>query len=133
MNTVESIGNPSGLTCPDCGGALFELIEGRPPRFLCHTGHAFSLRSLASAHEALTDAALWSGLRALQEKESLLRRLAVAQASESPGSESTSLAEAESIRGFVANMHSMVTKAPAAVEHDGLLHLSRLAEDASVD
>ncbi len=69
MQELANIGFPSSFTCPDCGGALFEICEGRPLRFLCHTGHAFSLRSLVSTHGQVTDEALWSGLRALQEKQ----------------------------------------------------------------
>src|SRR2546421_4483719 len=32
-------GEPSGLTCPDCGGALWEREEGSLVRFACRTGH----------------------------------------------------------------------------------------------
>lgn len=117
MSGIEKIGTPSKLTCPDCGGALFELIEGRPPRFLCHTGHAFSLRSLAAAHEPLTDAALWSGMRALQEKEAILRRLADAGEERRPGSSAATIAEADDIRTFVASMRKLVAGAPSSIAH----------------
>jgi len=76
MENVLHIGKPSGLTCPDCGGALFELDDARPIRFRCHTGHAFSVSSLAQAQNENAEQALRSGVRALQEKEILLRRLA---------------------------------------------------------
>ncbi|SFM20641.1 chemotaxis protein CheB [Variovorax sp. OV329] len=76
MENLLRIGTPSGLTCPDCGGALFELEGARPVRFRCHTGHAFSVSSLEQAQDDNTDQALRSGVRALQEKEILLRRLA---------------------------------------------------------
>ena len=112
MQDVGKIGAPSTFTCPDCGGALFELREGRPVRFLCHTGHAFSLRSLAATQEQATDVALWSGLRALQESESILRRLAKEQSLEAPGSESATLREAERLATFINQMHFVVTSAP---------------------
>ncbi|MBO9513606.1 MAG: chemotaxis protein CheB [Variovorax sp.] len=76
MENLLHLGRPSGLTCPDCGGALFELDGTRPVRFRCHTGHAFSAHSLAQAQGEVTEQALRSGVRALQEKEMLLRRLA---------------------------------------------------------
>jgi two-component system chemotaxis response regulator CheB len=37
-------GAPSALTCPDCGGALWEIEEGRGLRYQCHTGHRYFAR-----------------------------------------------------------------------------------------
>ena len=34
------------LTCPDCGGNLFEVNYGKVLRYRCHTGHAFTADSL---------------------------------------------------------------------------------------
>jgi two-component system, chemotaxis family, protein-glutamate methylesterase/glutaminase len=81
MENLSAAGTPSALTCPDCGGGLWELNEGKPLRYRCHTGHAFSARSLQKAQSDIAEHALWSSVRALQEREMLLRRLAnVAQA-----------------------------------------------------
>jgi len=76
MDNLLQLGKASGLTCPDCGGSLFELTDARPVRYRCHTGHAYSPRSLEHAQGETVEAALWSSARALQEKEMLLRRLA---------------------------------------------------------
>jgi two-component system chemotaxis response regulator CheB len=76
MDELPYFARPSTLACPDCRGTLWEVTGSQPPRFRCHTGHAFSLRSLAAAQAAATEEALWSGVRALQEKELLLRRIA---------------------------------------------------------
>jgi len=76
MENLNALGRPSALTCPDCGGGLWEISGSRPLRFRCHTGHAFTARSLDSAQIALADQSLWSSVRALQEREILLRRLA---------------------------------------------------------
>jgi two-component system chemotaxis response regulator CheB len=46
IKKLQAIGSSSLFTCPDCGDVLFELDDKRPVRFRCHTGHAFSLRSL---------------------------------------------------------------------------------------
>ena len=111
MRELATIGTPSAFTCPDCGGALFEIHQSSPPRFLCHTGHAFSLRSLALTHEAITDHALWSGLRALQEKEAVLRRLAHARGHEA-ASAAAALAEADRLVGFIDHLRHAVVKGP---------------------
>lgn len=113
MQELASIGFPSSFTCPDCGGALFEISQGRPLRFLCHTGHAFSLRSLASTHGQVTDEALWSGLRALQERQGILRRLAAVQKAEAPGSERITLDEVAALDDFIARMRGAVSTGPA--------------------
>ena len=79
---VDSIGNltaiaeTSTLTCPDCGGSLWQLKDARPLRYRCHTGHAFTAASLAFAQGEAAEHSLWSGVRALHEREHLLRRLA---------------------------------------------------------
>jgi len=76
MDNLDAIGRPSKFTCPDCGGVVWEIDESQPPRFRCHTGHAFSLRSLEETQAAIAEDALWTALRALQQNEALLRRLA---------------------------------------------------------
>src|SRR6185437_4874084 len=38
--TGEIPGTPSGFTCPECGGALWELRGGKLLRFRCHVGHS---------------------------------------------------------------------------------------------
>lgn len=49
--------------------------------YRCHAGHAFTARSLGNAQAGMAEHALWAGMRALHERELLLRRLAtVAQA-----------------------------------------------------
>lgn len=73
---LNEIAQVSSLTCPDCGGSLWELNEQQPLRYRCHTGHAFSARSLEDAQAEAAEQSLWSGVRALQEREILLRRLA---------------------------------------------------------
>lgn len=108
LEDLARVGVPSRFTCPDCGGALSEMVHGKPTRFVCHTGHAYSLRSLAVAHEASTETTLWAGLRALQEKEALLHRLAQNQAMEAPGSEINALAEAKKLTVFIAQMRSVI-------------------------
>ena len=66
----------SGFTCPDCGGALWELEDGELVRYQCRTGHAFSTESLFSEQAEALDGALWAALRALEERAHLGRRLA---------------------------------------------------------
>lgn len=76
MEQPPASGRPVPLNCPECGGTLSELPVSRPPRYRCHTGHAFTATGLVSAQARRNDAALQSSLRVLQVREQLLRRVA---------------------------------------------------------
>jgi two-component system, chemotaxis family, protein-glutamate methylesterase/glutaminase len=67
-------GKPSVYGCPDCGGVLWEVDEDGF-RFRCRVGHAYTARSLLAAENAGLEDALWAALRALEEQESLSRRM----------------------------------------------------------
>jgi two-component system chemotaxis response regulator CheB len=66
---------PSGLTCPECGGSLFEKPGERPLHFRCRTGPAYSPESLLSKQFHSLEGSLWAALRALEENAALSRRL----------------------------------------------------------
>ena len=114
MENLKAIASPSPFTCPDCGGVLFELHDQRPLRYLCHTGHAFSIRSLAYQQEAVSDAALWTSLRVLQEKEAVLRRLAQARQAVNPQKAQDALREADAIADLCNAVRRLTRHAPGA-------------------
>ena len=76
LNQDERAGRPSSFGCPECGGTLWELDEGALLRFRCRIGHAYSVQSLLAQQSYSLEDALWSALRALEEKSSLTRRMA---------------------------------------------------------
>ncbi len=76
---LRAIGMPSTFGCPDCKGTLWEIGGANPIRFRCHTGHAYTLETLLEAQSGSTDEALWSALRAVQEKHVLLHQAAQAR------------------------------------------------------
>jgi two-component system chemotaxis response regulator CheB len=67
-------GPPSGLTCPECHGSLWEVDEGA--RYRCRVGHAYSAEALVAAQGDTVEAALWTALEVLEERAELLRKLA---------------------------------------------------------
>jgi two-component system chemotaxis response regulator CheB len=69
-------GPPSALTCPECGGSLWEIVEGRALRYQCHTGHRFSPDTLDSEQRSAVDSALWTAVRVLEEHADLKMRMA---------------------------------------------------------
>ena len=69
-------GPPSGLTCPDCGGSLWEIEDGRVVRYQCHVGHQYAAESLDAGQRDTIDSALWAAVRVLEEHAELKGRMA---------------------------------------------------------
>jgi two-component system chemotaxis response regulator CheB len=64
---ITEMGEPSSLTCPECGGALTSLKEGHSIRYRCHTGHAYSSASLLAEVSVTVEGKLWQSLRSVEE------------------------------------------------------------------
>lgn len=75
MEHLVEIASPSSFVCPDCHGTLWEIVEAKPRRFRCHTGHAFTIRTLQETLATTSDESLWNARRALQERMLLLREM----------------------------------------------------------
>lgn len=108
-------GPPTPLTCPDCGGALWELQESEVVRYRCHVGHSFSDEAMLAAQASRLESSLWSAIRTLKEKAELARRL-------------SSRMEARGLRRAARRFE----KAAAAAEHDSEL-IRQLLLNGSAD
>jgi two-component system chemotaxis response regulator CheB len=112
MHNLDRPGEPAGFGCPDCSGALFRIEDGGLLRFRCRVGHAWSPESLLAQQGSALESALWTALRALEEKIALSRDLAAK--AEDRGDQRTSvrfgqnaeetLRAAELVRELVATM-----------------------------
>lgn len=79
MGTVEQvseIGHQVPLTCPGCGGNLWEVNEGNVLRFRCHTGHAYTADALLDSSQQEMEETLWVALRMMEERKNLLTNMA---------------------------------------------------------
>ena len=92
VGSVEDIapfGRQVPLTCPDCGGTLWQMLHSQVLRYRCHTGHAFTADSLLSSSQHHMEETLWVALRMMEERKNLIINLAAG----SEGAYSTEQAE----------------------------------------
>ncbi|MBF9236522.1 chemotaxis protein CheB [Hymenobacter sp. BT683] len=78
---VDKIGHLVPLTCPDCGGNLWELEHGQVQRYRCHTGHSFTADVLLRESQHSLEETLWVALRMMEERRNLLSSMASRDAS----------------------------------------------------
>jgi two-component system chemotaxis response regulator CheB len=119
MEDLQHLASPSPLTCPDCGGGLWEMKDTKPLRYRCHTGHAYSSLSLSRAQKDSSEHALWSSVRALREREMLLRRMAgISSAMGESAQAAAASAQAERIRRQAETLQEFAESVPAGLELD---------------
>jgi two-component system, chemotaxis family, protein-glutamate methylesterase/glutaminase len=75
IDDMDGVGRRSGLACPDCHGAMWEIDEGNLVRYRCHVGHTYTAELMSIALDDNLRRALGSALRALEERRALARRL----------------------------------------------------------
>jgi two-component system chemotaxis response regulator CheB len=72
---VDVAGPPAGLSCPDCGGPLFES-PGPDERFRCRVGHGWTAEAMVARHDQELERALWHAARVIEDDVAVQRRLA---------------------------------------------------------
>ena len=110
-------GRPTTLMCPECGGALFHAPNQGLPHFRCWVGHSWSAESLLDGQRSALEAALWSAVRALEERASL--NSSMAQSAHDRGyahaarrfedSATATQESAQALRKFVESVHEADT------------------------
>ena len=76
LQNPERPGSASGFACAECHRALWELQDGDLIRYRCRVGHALTADTLVAEQGESLETALWTALRALEERSALARRLA---------------------------------------------------------
>ncbi len=118
---VNRVGHPVALSCPDCGGPLWQTGEGNTATYRCHVGHALSTRVLLDAQSESIERSLWVAVRSLSEHAATLNRLADSAGERSPKMEDTyrdradeALAHSDEARRFLLSLHERLSDLDAA-------------------
>jgi len=69
-------GDTTGLTCPECGGAIWRQDEADVVSFRCRVGHKYTAETFALEQGRTVEAAVWASLRLIEERVVLMRQLA---------------------------------------------------------
>jgi len=72
---IEREGEQTPFTCPECGGTLWAKAAGDGMVLRCRVGHAYSEESLLHGQADVIENALWSAIRALEERADFLNRV----------------------------------------------------------
>jgi two-component system chemotaxis response regulator CheB len=73
---TEKLGELTTLSCPECGGPLWEQALGCTARYRCRVGHAYSAASLLSAENEAIEAAIWAAVRLFEQRANVLTSMA---------------------------------------------------------
>lgn len=76
LKNVEAIGTRTTYTCPECNGSIWQIGKDDPLRFRCHTGHSFTADVFLAEQTQNLENALWSAVRAMEEKVTFSRQMA---------------------------------------------------------
>jgi two-component system, chemotaxis family, protein-glutamate methylesterase/glutaminase len=68
-------GPPTPITCPACGGSLWETVDESVVRYACHVGHQYAPDSLLAEHSEAVEQALWTAVRILEQHAELRQRM----------------------------------------------------------
>jgi two-component system chemotaxis response regulator CheB len=77
IDVTANLGQQTVYTCPDCGGSLWEIIEGEHTRFRCHVGHAYSQKDLLKEQVDSITSSLWIALRLMEQRRNLLHKISI--------------------------------------------------------
>jgi two-component system, chemotaxis family, protein-glutamate methylesterase/glutaminase len=73
---LGKLGAQTTLACPECHGPLWEVGSEDLRRYRCYLGHVITAAELLSATAVEVESALWSAIRALNDRAGTLETLA---------------------------------------------------------
>jgi two-component system chemotaxis response regulator CheB len=127
----ERRGRVAVFTCPDCGGALWQMDEEKLVQFRCHVGHVFQGETLLQDQADLLEAALWTAARIFKERHLLARQLAEQETSRGDAVTAARFQEqADQAARYGALIQQYILSNPPPPRSDGEEH-KKMISDAS--
>jgi two-component system chemotaxis response regulator CheB len=103
---MTQLGTQTSIACPECHGPMWQIGDDQMRRYRCYLGHSATARELLSASSAEVEAALWSAIRALNDRATTFETLA-GDATKSGNPQSAAIYET---RGREARQHADVAR-----------------------
>jgi two-component system chemotaxis response regulator CheB len=75
IGEMDRVGRRSVLSCPDCGGVMWEIDAGGLTRFRCPVGHAYTAEVMSLAMDENLRRALAAALRGYEERVALMLKM----------------------------------------------------------
>ncbi|HKZ67318.1 MAG TPA: chemotaxis protein CheB [Chitinophagaceae bacterium] len=76
IEEISKLGEKSVFACPDCGGGLWSIRNGHVKHYRCHIGHAYSEKDLVVKQSETIENTLWVAIRMMEERKTMLWKLA---------------------------------------------------------
>lgn len=67
---------PTRFTCPECHGALQQIVSEPSNRFRCRLGHTYSKDAMLAAKDESVERSMWVAIETLEERADLLETMA---------------------------------------------------------
>ena len=75
MSEEYVLNRPTGLSCPECGGALSSVETEPIPKYACHIGHVLTGEAMLESQAERIEYLLTTALAVLNERRELCREL----------------------------------------------------------
>ena len=72
---LNQLGEPCGMSCPGCGGPLWEIHDRSGRRYRCHIGHGLSPMTLDYLQQETVERSLLQALRLAEERVAMFERM----------------------------------------------------------
>jgi two-component system, chemotaxis family, protein-glutamate methylesterase/glutaminase len=76
IDEVSKLGQETKFTCPDCGGRLWHIQNGKLTHYRCHIGHVYSEEDLLLRQAETAEQTLWAAVRMMEERKLLIEKMA---------------------------------------------------------
>lgn len=76
IEKLNKIGDQTSVSCPACGGPLWQIKNEKSIHFRCHIGHSLTPKVLINGQDEQIQQSLWLAYRILDEKYRMQKKLA---------------------------------------------------------